>query len=77
MLWNNPRESHIQIKTNGYTFGFIKGNRATPFEKGFVLGEIWRGIKMNEGALKCALHLGNNPMVGATVAVAVAIAEAK
>ena len=76
-MWNFPRSFHIFVDSIKYTLGQIEIDTDSPFGLSPFRLDIFVRIGTDKNTSFYPKDQGNNPMVGMTVAVAVAVEEAQ
>ena len=75
-MWYFPHSFHIFVDSIKYTLGRIEIDTDSPFELFPFRLDIFERIGTDNNISFCPKDQGNNPMVGMTVSVAVAVEEA-
>ena len=74
-MWYFPHSFHIFVDSIKYTLGRIEIDTDSPFELFPFRLDIFERIGTDNNISFCPKDQGNNPMVGMTVSVAVAVEE--
>ena len=74
-MWYFPHRFHIFVDSIKYALGRIEIGTDSPFGLSPFLLDIFVRIDTDKNTSFCPKDQGNNPMVGMTVSVAVAVEE--